>query len=174
MNTIETTTCIATDNNGRLPPSADQLYILKLTDQESQSESSSESTSPEDWHNSSSEEMPSPCSAATDTSTAAITDAEVEELCGGGDEGAVIDLRIDETDNKRADEVVTPPLPKGCTPLIHQVAGHIHGKGKTKAGQFLLILCLTSRTTVTSVCIPEGRNGRSRDETKYRMVFFRN
>ncbi|XP_033115580.1 inositol polyphosphate multikinase-like [Anneissia japonica] len=28
----------------------------------------------------------------------------------------------------------TPPLPLDCEPLSHQVAGHVHGKGKTKIG----------------------------------------
>ncbi|XP_071808545.1 uncharacterized protein [Asterias amurensis] len=30
--------------------------------------------------------------------------------------------------------VVTPPLPKGCQPLSHQVAGHMYGVGTSKAG----------------------------------------
>ncbi|XP_077999083.1 inositol polyphosphate multikinase-like [Glandiceps talaboti] len=33
-----------------------------------------------------------------------------------------------------SERVPTPPLPEGCHPLEHQVAGHIHGQGKTKAG----------------------------------------
>lgn len=26
------------------------------------------------------------------------------------------------------------PLPNNCFPLVHQVAGHFHGKGRTKLG----------------------------------------
>ena len=37
---------------------------------------------------------------------------------------------------KTRDDVVTPPLPEGCKPLSHQVAGHMHGKGRTKIGKF--------------------------------------
>ncbi|XP_070544482.1 inositol polyphosphate multikinase-like [Ptychodera flava] len=35
--------------------------------------------------------------------------------------------------------IPTPPLPEGCIPLEHQVAGHIHGQGKTKAGMLQFI-----------------------------------
>ncbi|XP_022107113.1 uncharacterized protein LOC110988156 [Acanthaster planci] len=35
---------------------------------------------------------------------------------------------------ERSNGVVTPPLPKGCVPLTHQVAGHMYGKGTSKAG----------------------------------------
>ncbi|XP_038060723.1 inositol polyphosphate multikinase-like [Patiria miniata] len=34
----------------------------------------------------------------------------------------------------RSNGVITPPLPKGCVPLSHQVAGHMYGKGTSKAG----------------------------------------
>ncbi|XP_072050502.1 uncharacterized protein [Amphiura filiformis] len=72
----------------------------------------------------------SPCSADT-------TDAEVEELSSAassvGQQQQPMDNDVLDLDSRNTD-VVTPPLPEGCKPLSHQVAGHIHGKGKTKAG----------------------------------------
>ncbi|KAI0982484.1 hypothetical protein GJ496_007478 [Pomphorhynchus laevis] len=31
-------------------------------------------------------------------------------------------------------DVLSPPMPPGCKPLSHQVAGHVHGKSKRKLG----------------------------------------
>ena len=71
------------------------------------------------------EDENSPCSAET-------TDAEVEELSSHSSEHQPCS-----TAETRDVDVVTPPLPEGCKPLSHQVAGHMHGKGKTKAGNLI-------------------------------------
>ena len=72
------------------------------------------------------EDENSACSANT-------TDAEVEELSSHGSEHQDQPYSAAET---RDVDVVTPPIPEGCKPLSHQVAGHMHGKGKTKAGNY--------------------------------------
>ncbi len=63
------------------------------------------------------------------------TDGEVEELSTASSVGQSTPQLDQQTDDSRFIDVVTPPLPEGCKPLSHQVAGHIHGKGKTKAGK---------------------------------------
>ena len=35
----------------------------------------------------------------------------------------------------------TPPLPTGALPLSHQIAGHRHGQGKTKLGEWNDVFC---------------------------------
>lgn len=49
---------------------------------------------------------------------------------------------IESTETKSKDLSIKEclnPLPSNCFPLVHQVAGHFYGKGRTKLGTCLLL-----------------------------------
>ncbi|XP_071952821.1 inositol polyphosphate multikinase-like [Antedon mediterranea] len=55
----------------------------------------------------------------------------VLQSAGGVQKQEENDIKLPDSDSQRP---TTPPLPTDCEPLSHQVAGHVHGKGKTKIG----------------------------------------
>ncbi|XP_002737340.1 inositol polyphosphate multikinase-like [Saccoglossus kowalevskii] len=57
-------------------------------------------------------------------------------------------------ENTQVERVPTPPIPEGCQVLSHQVAGHMHGHGRSKAG---MLQHLDGTILKPTQCPPKGQ-----------------
>ncbi|XP_071492616.1 uncharacterized protein [Diadema antillarum] len=66
--------------------------------------------------------------------------------------------------SEKREEVPPPPIPEGCRPLSHQVAGHIYGKCQTRAG-------LLQDDYGSILKLLQTNNRGTREKKFYQMVF---